>query len=477
MKNIKNIILLLSLVLLSSCNGFLEKAPILDQSTDITMSTYAGLNSAVAGAYGPLYSTTWYGADYVITGEMRSGNGRREADGDFQSNRYIGDYNWNYSEDVTSGMWGMAYYVISAVNNVLANLEGKEAEGVTTQDLNNLKAECLFLRALSHFDIVRLYGQPYTSGATTLGVPVVLVTDPNGKPARNTVEEVYKQIVTDLLDAEAAIDPTYTRKGVVDVKSSADIYSIQALLARVYSSMGDWANAAKYASKVIDSKKFNVWTPEQYLTAWSKNIADKDGEVIFEVYGKKSNEYYGSWENIQYVTSPEGYADAGVSKDVTSLYTATDVRAKLLTTDKNNASGGLLWSKKYAGKGDGTPDCSNIIVLRLSEMYLIRAEAAINGAETGSTAEADINAVREKRGLSSILAASKADIQKEYRLEFLYEGHYFFDLARWGLPVNRVDYTGDIKNQNVEFPSYLWALPIAKRELEVNENLEQNPNY
>lgn len=476
MKKIKYIYLIAAVFSLAGCSGFLEKAPLLDQSTEITMSSFVGLNKAVAGAYSPFHSQSWYGGAFILDAEMRSGNGRRDKEGEFQSGRYTQPYTWNYSADNTSYLWGSGYYVISAVNNVLANLEGKTSADVLEKDINNLKAECLFLRALCHFDLVLLYGQPYTYQPESLGIPVILKTDPEGKPARNTVAEVYGQILTDLLDAEKAMDPAYVRAGGVDSKAAASIYAIQALLSRVYLYMGKWQEAANYATKVIESRQFNLWNPTEYLGAWSNELADKGGEVIFEVYGKKTNEYYGSWDDISYVTNPSGYADCALSKDLIALYSQDDVRYKLSRTDKDDKSGNL-WTNKYAGKGDGTPDANNIIVLRLSEMYLNRAEALVNGASiAGVTAISDINEIRKNRNVENITSAGRGDIELERRLELAYEGHYIFDLARWGKPVRRTDFT-ELNNKNVDFPSYMWALPIPKGELDINANLKQNPNY
>lgn len=485
MKKISIIILALAAIVFTSCSGFLDKEPILSQSTELTMGSYAGLDKATAGAYGPLASTTWYGAAFVLNNDMMSGNASREADGAFQSNRYTTSYNWNFSADNTFGaMWSLAYYEISAVNNILANLDDKvgtlKIDGVsvvTEQEIANLKAECLFLRALSHFNLVLTFGQPYTSSKESLGVPVVLKTDPNGAPARNTVAEVYAQIVTDLTEAEAAIADDYKRSNFTDAKAVVSKPAIQALLSRVYLYMGEWQKSADYATKVISNKKYTMWTAENYTKVWGLKKAADDGEVIFEVYGTKTNDYYGSWEDISYVTSPEGYADVRASKDLLALYTEGDVRAKMFRTDAKNESGGLMWSTKYPGKGEGTPDANNVIILRLSEMYLNRAEALVNGAIiSGTTAVSDVNVIRSNRGLENVTSVGRGDIQIERRLELAFEGTYLFDLRRWGKSLTRTDFTGSI-NQNVDFPSYRWAAPISKRELEVNKNLVQNEGY
>ena len=475
MRNIKIFLSLIVALSLVSCSDFLEKAPTTSQSTEVTLSNFAGLNSATAGAYSPMYS--WYSSSYVLSAEMRSGNGRREAAGSFQSGRYYSEYIWNYSADATSGMWGNAYYVISAANNVLNNLEGKESEaGVTVQDLNNLKAECLFIRALNYHTLLLYYAQPYSYQPDGPGVPIVLVTEIS-TPARNTTKEVYAQIEADLLEAESIIADDYAR-AFTSTKASVSKAAIQALLSRVYMHTKQWQKAADYATKLINNKAYKLWTAEEYPTVWNKDVAGNGGEVIMEFYGDKSNDYYNSWTDISYVTNPNGYADCGVSNDLYSLFEENDVRRTLHRTDAKNESGGLLWTTKYIGKGVGTPDCNNVILLRLSEMYLNRAEAILNGANVaGVNAVDDVNAIRVNRGLEPLSGLGFADLKLERRLELNYEGHYLYDLARWNDPVQRTDFTAGATFKDIPFPSYKWALPIPQREIDINPNLVQNPEY
>ena len=223
----------LALCCANSCQDFLTEEPILEQSNELTLSTLSGVNKAVAGAYSPLASTTWYGANFIIYNEMKTGNGKKYFNSDWDSGRLTDAYNVNFSESSTYGLWGYGYYVISAANNAIDALENVEGDAQTKK---NLKAEALFLRALAHFDLVRTYAQPYnyTADASHDGVPVVLHTDANAKPARESVAKVYAQIVADLLEAESIIDPTYVRSGVADAKSAVSIYAIQAFLSRAY---------------------------------------------------------------------------------------------------------------------------------------------------------------------------------------------------------------------------------------------------
>lgn len=466
-------------LLTSSCKNFLEKEPILTQSTEITLSTYEGLNSAIAGAYGPLVSGTWYGPGFVFEAEMRSGNGKKPTENKYNSGRYSVSYNMNYDPSSTSGLWGYGYFVISAANNVLSNLEGKEGGEVTLQDINNLKGEALFLRAFAHFDMVRLYAQPYTYKPESDGIPVVLVTDPAGMPSRNTVAQVYTQIVSDLLEAEKLMSDSYERSGVVDVKSTANKVTVQALLSRVYLYMGEWQKAADYATKVIDNKTYRMWKADEYVNVWKQDVAS-EGEIIFETYGDQSNGYDAYWEGPAWMSRPTGSADVAVSKDLVNLYEADDIR-NTWQKDPEPGNGGnadLDWTIKYAGKGKPTADASNTVIIRLSEMYLNRAEAIVNGASiNGVSAVSDLNVITSNRNASAYTSVGKEDVYNERRKELAFEGHYWFDLARWGKGVTRVDYVGDKTNQNIPFPSYMFALPIPKRECDVNKNIKQNDGY
>ena len=494
-------IALLATLLLTGCKDFLIKKPTLTQSNDMSLSDYNGLVAATAGAYGPLVSSTWYGANLILESEIRAGNAMNPISSDFQSGRMTVPQQMNYNESSTSGLWSYGYYVTSAANNVLEAIETNgvayytEGGACTEQDLKNLQAECYFLRALAHFDMVRLYAHSWAKGSDALGVPVILKTDKTAqeKPARNTVAEVYTQVVTDLTTAESLMDPAYTGAAATgaSVKANVSLPAVQALLARVYLYKQDYTNAAAYATKVIDNKAYSLWTAAEYPTVWGVDKADtKGGEVIFEVYGMQANDYDAYWEGPSHMTNPEGYADVAATWALVDLFEAGDVRGTtgvrtkdegkaMFCTDSEEKSGGQFWTMKYQGKGLGdaksTPDVNNTIVLRLSEMYLIRAEAAVNGA--AGDAVADLNAIRANRGASPLTAAGPEAVAKERRLELNFEGHLWFDLAR---TKGSVAYDSRETNRpvaTIAADSHFWALPIPKRETDVNENLVQNSGY
>lgn len=476
----KRYLILLAIIAMGTvtgCKDFLTEEPIFSQSDKLTLSTYKGLNQATLGAYAPLASLGWYGAEFVLLNELKTSNGKKYLDTEFDTGRLNEWYNLNYTPESTSSLWGYAYYVISSVNNVMANLAGKGDQ----KDLDNLKAECLFLRALSHFDLVRTYAQPYcyTADASHLGVPVILEPqDPTDKPKRETVAKVYEQIVNDLLEAERIIDPAYNRAGVKDNASVVSLYAIQALLSRVYLYMENWSEAASYATKVIDSKKYTMWkTDDLKDSKCFKEDARTSGEVIFEVYSNAGEAYGGGNTGICSMTSNNKYGDGGASPELVELYEENDVRGELFLNLKDGKSGqDVYWTTKYTGKGIASPDYSNVIVLRLSEMYLNRAEATVKGNLKDYDAVSDLKVIADNRGATA-QPATAAGVLKERQKELAWEAHLWFDLGRTKSNMTRKYFDGDAGAESIEWGADRWAMPIPARERVANGNLEQNKGY
>jgi hypothetical protein len=476
----KRIIITLGLVAVllitaTSCEDYLYKQPRLSQTTELTLSTFEGLVAATAGAYAPLYCTNWYGRDFVVLADLSGGNAKSSP---LNSGRYRTTYLWNHTPDDTyGGFWARGYNVIAYANNVIEVIEGGfEETGVEQEEIDALDGQCKALRALAYFDLARVFCQPYSAGRDQLGLPIVLVTE-NGKPARNTLGEVYDQIVADLEDAVTKVPETPTFGGN-DEAGWFTNNAVEALLARVNLYMENWQAAADYATDVIDDFDGRLYTAAEYTT-WDNGGAwgtDNGVEVIMEIYGDEGNEYHGNWDVISYIMNPDGYGDVGASKDVINLYEDGDVRGALFINSADFPND--FWSLKYPGKEPtGNLREDNIPIIRLSEMYLIRAEALLNGASVaGATAVGDVNAIRSNRGASTLGDITLNELYLERRRELCYEGHERFDLARTGRGLTRADYDGAV-NQNIPFPDYRWAMPIPQAEIDANASMEQNPDY
>lgn len=470
---------ILSAGLFTSCSDFLTEEPKQEQSNELTFATFDGVNKAAAAMYGMFQSDAWYDGEFTLMSELRCGNAKNPTSVP-GSGRYRTDTQWIYSDHSTSPLWSYAYYTIARANNVINNLDDKVGKDATQQQVNNVKAEALFIRALCYFDLVITYCQPYNYNATEddkMGVPLVLVTE-NGKPARDSKENVYNQIVADLLQAESIIADDYVRSGVTDKAATPTKPAIQALLSRVYLYMNKWQEAANYATKVINNKKYELAPADAYAAMFSAATAPEGGEIIFEVYGSDKNEYWDNsgWAHLPYMTTTDdqgSHGDVCATKDLYDLYSEGDVRKSMFKQHGND-----YFPTKYSGKPkDSDPKYTNVPILRLSEMYLNRAEAIINGASIqGVTAESDLRKIATVRGASQTAAATKQGVFDERRRELAFEGHITADYARCNKSMTRKDFD-DSKNKDVAFPSYMWALPIPNRERTANPNVAQNPGY
>ena len=470
---------ILSAGLFTSCSDFLTEEPKQEQSNELTFATFDGVNKAAAAMYGMFQSDAWYDGEFTLMSELRCGNAKNPTSVP-GSGRYRTDTQWIYSDRSTSPLWSYAYYTIARANNVINNLDDKVGKDATQQQVNNVKAEALFIRALCYFDLVITYCQPYNYNATEddkMGVPLVLVTE-NGKPARDSKENVYNQIVADLLQAESIMADDYVRAGVTDKAATPTKPAIQALLSRVYLYMNKWQEAADYATKVINNKKYELAPADAYAAMFSAATAPEGGEIIFEVYGSDKNEYWDNsgWAHLPYITTTDekgSHGDVCATKDLYDLYSEGDVRKSMFKQHGND-----YFPTKYSGKPkDSDPKYTNVPILRLSEMYLNRAEAIINGASIqGVTAESDLRKIATVRGASATAAATKQGVFDERRRELAFEGHITADYARCNKSMTRKDFD-DSKNKDVAFPSYMWALPIPHRERTANPNVAQNPGY
>jgi hypothetical protein len=478
------IMIIMATFLVACSEDFLNQVPRLSQSNELSLSTYEGLQNATIGAYSSLSSPNWYGCSFVIIADLKGGNAKR---GPINSGRFENEYLWNNSPSFTSGLWSDAYFTIACANNIINAIDGDFTQtGITQEQIDQLKGECLFLRALAHWDLVRIYSQPYAGGTGNMGVPVILKTE-NGYPSRNTVGEVYQRIVTDLTDAVSLLSEDNPRGGDA---AWAGSWAAKAVLAKVNLYMGQWQSAADLATDVITNSGTALFSAAQYTTwdnggYWGSGGAGS--EILFQVDGSQGNSARGGnnlWEVISYLVNPDGYGDVATSQDLLDLYEAGDVRADLFRSPAAHPT--TSWTLKYPSRLGGTPPVEfNTPVIRLAEMYLIRAEALLHGATVaGKTALGDLNEIRTHRGLAaSAVTPTLDDIYKERRRELCFEGNELFDLARTRRSLVRVDYNGSMRKDvpfvvnGTAIENYLWAMPIPQSECDANVNMEQNPEY
>lgn len=479
----KKILVLFAVTLgLVSCD--LTTPPEIYLDYDKALSTYEGLDDATAVVYSAFRSEGWYGLTTTLYPDVMCGN--CVAGVPITTGRGMSYQQWSFTASGGFSIYGSAYANILRCNNVIFKIRNQASsylsDEVSQQDLNNLLAECLFVRAYSYFDLVRWYAQPYAvaknapqGSAYSLGTPLVS-EDPDksviDKPARAATVENYAAIVADLKEALAVISPTYVRAGVYDTKCAVSMGAIEALLARVYLYMEEWDLAKTHATNVINSGNYMIADATEYQTFWSNTVWDATGEIIFGAYVSQVEGSLNSSPGA--LTSPDGYGDVRVSNDLLKIMEDGDVRKTMLRT--SDMYSGYYWPNKYQGKDGGPIAYSSIPLIRISEMYLVRAEANYNLKDLNAATE-DINLIASKRNAKEYSVVTGDDIFNERRRELAFEGHIFHDYKRLQKDLVRTDIVEGQSNQNIPADSKYWCMPISESEIDVNPSLVQNPGW
>ena len=436
------------------------------QSIDLetAISTVQDYKAAILGTYSGLQSSNYYGRYFVLVPDVMSDNVKQNA----QANRaaLFSDFEANATDPIARDMWSVMYNTIARANTII-NAETEVPDAVKVEKDQYL-GEAYAIRGLAHFDLVRMFAQHYgfSNGNSHTGVPVVTVFDKDARPGRNTVAEVYDQVVNDLTTAIGLLNQ--------DPKTSARISknAAKALLSRVYLYMGNYAQAEQLASEVIESKKYNLLSNANYLDAWpGRNSSESIFEVSFNEVDNNGSDALGR----MYIV--EGYGDYLPAGDLLELIPEGDVRLGLFKTDKN-LSGvyGTVRVNKYPDPNvqNSTP------VIRLSEVYLIRAEARARLGTNISGAQEDLDAIR-KRGLPSAESTTATGqdlidaILQERRIELMFEGQRLWDLMRTKQGVERINCTNS--TCILAYPNDKFISPVPQAELDANENMSQNPGY
>ncbi len=445
-------ILLLSLIT-GSCKKLIEippnpinqipQAAVFSDSSDI-ISAIAGvyLNFKVAGGSN-LFSGNIAQSMGLAAGEMTyaySGN-------TFQTNTYIA------TDGTASGFWTSGYTNLYYINSCLEGITSTTA--ISDALKQALIGELKMVRAMHYFYLVNLYG----------AVPIVNGTDykTNTDLARSSVDSVYAFILSDLTDARKVLKATYPSAG----RARPNLYTADALLARVYLYLGQYANADVMASEVISSGNYG-------LTALSGVFLQGSNEAIWQLpavgtsFQTTDGEFFIPYSNTSAPTYPM------TSFLVDSFETGDQRKTAWIGT--STAAGKIYnYPFKYKNRTYSATPVESYMFFRLAEQYLIRAEALARQNKADS-ALADLNKIRSRAGLGNSTASTPDEILSailhERQIELFCEwGHRWFDLRRTG----RIDAVlGAIK------PGWLptdATLPIPSQEMQNDPYLTQNPGY
>lgn len=465
MKINKYITFLLVSILVVGCADKLELEPAQSLSTDKSLENFSKLQTALVGAYDGLQSVNYYGRNFVVAAETRGDNVYVSRT---NSNRFLTDYNYQVTANgsTLNTFWNLGYAIILRLNNII-NRAPSITDAPNEAALNKIIGEAKALRALVYFDLLRVFALPYAERTGDQdGVPLLLEATISS-PVRNTQEEIYTQILADLTDAKSLI--LNDASGPFRMTNAG----AEALMARVYLYMGNYVKAEESASNVIDDFDYELVSLEDLFSVSNTE------EEIFTI-NRQANETMGS-DNLGQIFNPQGYGDIRVATDIFDLYETGDARAELIYDSAFSPGVTEKFVGKYMGEL-GMPGFVSTKVIRLAELYLIRAEARARQTDYEGAVE-DINIIRERASLEEI-AIDPANVLEyvydEKRREFAFEGHRSFDLWRTGKPLQRIQCGTGLEISSVceiAATSKLRVYPIPQSEINANPNMKQNDAY
>lgn len=440
---IRFIILFVAVLWLTACEKVLEVDPVDYIPEELAIEDKTDAERALIGCYDGIQQVGMYGRHLVIIPDLVADNLEWEGTtleyGQFANNNLLAD------NVMVESIWNAHYDVLNRVNYVFYKLP--DVSDLSQTERENIEGQLYFLRALCHFNLVRLFGPVPLKTKPTLDLGSDL------DPARDPVEAVVSQIISDLLAAEGKIQNQNA--------GFATNGAVEALLSLVYLHNKDYIQARDRATNVISQYGYSL-TPvfSDLFAAGTQSLTQ---EAIFavlfdEMDGNRLAEYF-------YPTSLGGRYEIAPGTGIINAFSAGDTRLPVSIT------GDTPYCNKYPNLSTMN---NNVYVIRLAEIYLVRAEAEARLSGSISAIQYDINQVRQRAELTDTEAGDYAElilaIEEERRRELAFEGKRWFDLVRTGRAIEVVE---TVTNTD----QLLFPIPLTEIQTNTNPGMYQNPGY
>jgi hypothetical protein len=445
----------------ASCDSELEINPRQNEDATVTLSTETGITNILVGTYALAADGDVYGGRILTSADLLAQTGIT-ATTDFRWRGTFAECRQMYSKTmlVNNGfvqqIYTRNYQIINAANTVIENIDKVQDPAKRTI----MVAEATFLKSMAYFELVRFFAKPYEAGQANNQLGVVI--RPNAiydftidlAKERSTVDEVYAVIITGLNLAYKDLPS--------DNSFYADKYAAKALLARVYLQQGNYPAARDAAHDVIGNSGRSLST--KYANAF--NHDENQSEDIFAIQITKQ-----TGENeVTNLYASENNGGRGGDIEIRSNYLNkfTDPADERRNFNYINPDNGRRLTSKY------TNQFGDVQLMRLAEMYLIRAEANFRaGTLVGNTPLADINLLRTRANAANFVNVTLASIIRERELELAMEGFAIHDLKRTKRSID-VFANG---TRLIPYNDNTLVFPIPLREMDTNSKITQNPGY
>jgi starch-binding outer membrane protein, SusD/RagB family len=509
-------VIMLALII-SGCEKQLDVKPVQSIEATGALNTKEEINASIISMYAFLKGVRLYGKDIITHPEALADNGYATN----KSGRLLAESNNNFGAHFTGTIWSTSYAAINQINLTLEAIPALQVVPAPTAAEKALwEGQLYFLRGLYYFELMKAYA--YTPGATVPsqdkgGVVVslkgyqTLEAAKLAAPARQSVDSVYNLIIADFKRAETNLLSSSTERSLA-TKGAA-----QSMLSRAYLYAKDYANAKLWSDNAISSLGISRLTDQSdYVSSWR---SAENKETIFQIKFALNSENIGVNESLQTsfttLTAPGlpsvtgGFGDLvptlsllnGLGITLTggntnAVFTGSNAGIASRSNDVRN----LLYEPGTTGRGKSYVECTkylgkngfinldNIPVIRMSELYLNRAEAfATPGSPVLNLASAlaDLKTIKSRRYVGytgsaqetadNALTASQLyeEILNQRRLELAFEGHRFHDIKRLGRDIVKSAPSTLV----VTFTDARILAPILQADVDGNINLKQNFGY
>jgi len=462
MKANKIILYIFFVALFASCENELDIDPKQTEDASITLGTEGGITNILTGTYALAANGNAYGGRILLYADLLGVSGALNTT-DLRWRGTFGELRQMYLKTMLSdnviieGTYSRSYEIINAANTVIENVDKVKDPAKQTRMIG----EASFLRSLAYFDLVRFFAKPYVSGQANTQLGVVI--RPNAiynfnvdlSKERSTVDEVYKVIIDGL-------NLAYTN---LPAENSfyADKYAAKALLARVYLQQGNYAEARDAANDVIENSGHGL--SQTYAAAFNHDTDQTEDVFAIQITKQTgvndANTFYESEDN------GGRSGDFSIRDHYLEKFSDPDDRA---TFNYENEANGRILTSKF------TDQFANVGIIRLAEMYLIRAEANFReGTAIGNTPLDDINIIRSRAKAANLPVVTLDDILLERELELGMEGFLIHDIKRTKRSID-ISEDGDGSNL-ILYDANNLVFPIPLKETDANKKITQNPGY
>lgn len=462
MKANKIIIYLFFVALFASCENELNIDPKQTEDASITLGTEGGITNILTGTYALAANGNAYGGRILLYADLLGVSGALNTT-DLRWRGTYGELRQMYIKTMLSdnviiqGTYSRCYEMINAANTVIENVD--KVKDPTKQA--RMIGEASFLKSLAYFDLVRFFAKPYVSGQANTQLGVVI--RPNAiynfnvdlSKERSTVDEVYKVIIDGL-------NLAYTN---LPAENSfyADKYAAKALLARVYLQQGNYAQARDAAHDVIENSGHGL--SQTYAAAFNHDTNQTEDVFAIQITKQTGlndvNTFYESEDN-----GGRG-GDFSIRDHYLEKFSDPDDRA---TFNYENPANSRILTSKF------TDQFADVAIIRLAEMYLIRAESNLRqGTAVGNTPLDDINIIRSRAKADGLSAVTIDDILLERELELGMEGFLIHDIKRTKRSID-ISEDGD-GSSLLLYDANNLVFPIPLKETDANKKITQNPGY